>query len=290
MLHIVEENYYNMNYFDELTTLLNIEQNFDREQYELLLLKSSLNERKLKGVTWFPIQIKSDEIGRGDYLTITLTKTNQIEEEHRFRFGMPVALFSNHDPQVDRQEGLISYVSRDTMKIAFRVDELPDWSRRGKLGVDLLFDENSYKEMHDALRKAQDLRSDLHKGRLIREIIGEEQVKDYEKETYYDDAALNQSQNEAIALVLSSSPISIIHGPPGTGKTTTLIKAVAALLKKEKKQILIVAPSNTAVDVLTERLDAVGVLVTRIGNPVKISEHLQELSLDAQVDQHPANK
>lgn len=290
MLHIVEENYYNMNYFDELTTLLNIEQNFDREQYELLLLKSSLNERKLKGVTWFPIQIKSDEIGRGDYLTITLTKTNQMEEEHRFRFGMPVALFSNHDPQVDRQEGLISYVSRDTMKIAFRVDELPDWSRRGKLGVDLLFDENSYKEMHDALRKAKDLRSDLHKGRLIREIIGEEQVKDYEKETYYDDAALNQSQNEAIALVLSSSPISIIHGPPGTGKTTTLIKAVAALLKKEKKQILIVAPSNTAVDVLTERLDAVGVLVTRIGNPVKISEHLQELSLDAQVDQHPANK
>lgn len=290
MLHIVEENYYNMNYFDELTTLLNIEQNFDREQYELLLLKSSLNERKLKGLTWFPIQIKSDEIGRGDYLTITLTKTNQIEEEHRFRFGMPVALFSNHDPQVDRQEGLISYVSRDTMKIAFRVDELPDWSRRGKLGVDLLFDENSYKEMHDTLRKAKDLRSDLHKGRLIREIIGEEQVKDYEKETYYDDAALNQSQNEAIALVLSSSPISIIHGPPGTGKTTTLIKAVAALLKKEKKQILIVAPSNTAVDVLTERLDAVGVLVTRIGNPVKISEHLQELSLDAQVDQHPANK
>ncbi|SJN51552.1 putative helicase [Sphingobacterium faecium PCAi_F2.5] len=290
LLHIVEENYYNMNYFDELTTLLNIEQNFDREQYELLLLKSSLNERKLKGLTWFPIQIKSDEIGRGDYLTITLTKTNQIEEEHRFRFGMPVALFSNHDPQVDRQEGLISYVSRDTMKIAFRVDELPDWSRRGKLGVDLLFDENSYKEMHDALRKAKDLRSDLHKGRLIREIIGEEQVKDYEKETYYDDAALNQSQNEAIALVLSSSPISIIHGPPGTGKTTTLIKAVAALLKKEKKQILIVAPSNTAVDVLTERLDAVGVLVTRIGNPVKISEHLQELSLDAQVDQHPANK
>lgn len=290
MLHIVEENYYNMNYFDELTTLLNIEQNFDREQYELLLLKSSLNERKLKGVTWFPIQIKSDEIGRGDYLTITLTKTNQMEEEHRFRFGMPVALFSNHDPQVDRQEGLISYVSRDTMKIAFRVDELPDWSRRGKLGVDLLFDENSYKEMHGALRKAKDLRSDLHKGRLIREIIGEEQVKDYEKETYYDDAALNQSQNEAIALVLSSSPISIIHGPPGTGKTTTLIKAVAALLKKEKKQILIVAPSNTAVDVLTERLDAVGVLVTRIGNPVKISEHLQELSLDAQVDQHPANK
>jgi len=279
-----------MNYFDELKTLLNIEQDFDREQYETLLLKSSLNERKLKGVTWFPIQIKGEEMGRGDYLTITLSKTNNQEDEHRFRFGMPVALFSNHDPLVDRAEGLISFVNRDTMKIALRVDELPDWTRRGKLGVDLLFDENSYKEMHEALRKAKELRLDLNEGRLIREIIGEEELKGYKKEINYDNGTLNQSQNEAIAHILSENPISIIHGPPGTGKTTTLVKAVQALLKKENKQILIVAPSNTAVDVLTERLDAAGVLVTRIGNPVKISEHLQELALDAQVDQHPANK
>lgn len=279
-----------MNYFDELKTLLNIEQDFDREQYETLLLKSSLNERKLKGVTWFPIQIKGEEMGRGDYLTITLSKTNNQEDEHRFRFGMPVALFSNHDPLVDRAEGLISFVNRDTMKIALRVDELPDWTRRGKLGVDLLFDENSYKEMHEALRKAKEQRLDLNEGRLIREIIGEEELKGYKKEINYDNGTLNQSQNEAIVHILSENPISIIHGPPGTGKTTTLVKAVQALLKKENKQILIVAPSNTAVDVLTERLDAAGVLVTRIGNPVKISEHLQELALDAQVDQHPANK
>lgn len=279
-----------MNYFDELTTLLNIEQNFDREQYEVLLLKSNLNERKLKGVTWFPIQIKSDEMGRGDYLTITLSKTNNQEDEHRFRFGMPVVLFSNHDPQADRLEGLIAYVNRDTMKIAFRVDELPDWTKRGKLGVDLLFDENSYKEMHEAIRKAKELRLDLNRGKLIRAITGEEQLGDYKREIHYADPNLNQSQNEAIVHVLSANPISIIHGPPGTGKTTTLIKAVQALLKRENKQILIVAPSNTAVDVLTERLDASGVLVTRIGNPVKISEHLQALALDAQVEQHPANK
>lgn len=278
-----------MNYFDELIELLNIEQKFDREQYDFLLLKSNLSERKLKGVTWFPIQIKSDEMGRGDYLTITLSKTSNLEDEHRFRFGMPVALFSNHDPQSDRLEGLIAYVSRDTMKIALRVDELPDWTRRGKLGVDLLFDENSYKEMHDALRKAKDLRLDLDKGKLIREIIGEEQLIGYSNAIYYD-ADLNQNQNDAVAHVLSAHPISIIHGPPGTGKTTTLIKAVQALLKKENKQILIVAPSNTAVDVLTERLDAIGTVVTRIGNPVKISDHLQGLTLDAQVDQHVANK
>lgn len=279
-----------MNYFEELIVLLDTEQEFDREQYESLLLKSSLNERKQKGVTWFPIQIKGDEMGRGDYLTITLGKTNDLDEPHRFRFGMPVVLFSNHDPRLDRLEGLISYVSRDTMKIALRVDELPDWTRNGKLGVDLLFDENSYKEMHDALKTAKDLRLDLQKGKFIRAIIGEDELIAYPKNACDNDASLNQSQHEAISHILSDNPISIVHGPPGTGKTTTLIKAVQALLKKENKQILIVAPSNTAVDVLTERLDAIGVLVTRIGNPVKVSDHLQQLTLDAQVDLHPANK
>ncbi|UIR54484.1 AAA domain-containing protein [Sphingobacterium sp. SRCM116780] len=279
-----------MNYFDELIALLNIEHQYDREQYEQLLLRSNLNERRLKGVTWFPIQIKNSEMGRGDYLTITLSKTNFLEDEHKFRFGMPVSLFSNYDPNTDRLGGLISYVSRDTMKISFRVDELPDWTRNGKLGVDLLFDENSYKEMNQALMNAKEFLLDPYKGRFIREIIGEENIDDHQKQVEYHHTGLNDSQNKAIQHVLSSPTISIVHGPPGTGKTTTLIKAVEALLKKENKQMLIVAPSNTAVDVLTERLDAVGILVTRIGNPVKISDHLQELTLDAQVDKHPANK
>ncbi|GGH23683.1 DUF2075 domain-containing protein [Sphingobacterium alkalisoli] len=279
-----------MNYFDELTALLNEEKYYDKAQHESLILKSNLNERRAQGVTWFPVSITNSELGRGDYVTITLTKTNNLEENHRFRFGMPVSLFSNYAPSDDRIDGIISFVSRDIMRISFRVDELPEWSRRGKLGVDLLFDENSYREMQDALCQAKELRTDVKQGKLIRQLIGEESLWHDQVHVAYEHPELNASQNNAIQHILSSCPLAIVHGPPGTGKTTTLIRAVQALLKQEAKQILFVAPSNTAVDVLTERLDAIGISVVRIGNPVKVSDHLQELTLDAKVEKHNANK
>ncbi|MGO1243441.1 MAG: AAA domain-containing protein [Sphingobacterium sp.] len=281
-----------MEYFEELTSLLDQEQHYDRAQYETLLLKSSLQERRAQGMTWFPISIGESELGRGDYLTISVNKVNNLQEGDKFRFGMPVSLFSNHDPEYDRIDGIIAFVRGNTMRISFRVDELPDWSRRGKLGVDLLFDENAYREMHDALRKAKELKSAGQQGALIRQLVGEQVLPAaaLQQELNYTNENCNASQNSAIQHILSERPLSILHGPPGTGKTTTLIKGIAALLKQEKRQILVVAPSNIAVDVLTERLDAAGLSVVRIGNPVKVSSHLQELTLDAQMETHRANK
>ncbi|WP_240199627.1 AAA domain-containing protein [Sphingobacterium siyangense] len=282
--------YYTMNYFDELITLLQEEQQFDRLQHENLLLKSSLNERRMQGVTWFPIQITDTELGRGDYLSVNLNRTNHYEVEHKFRFGMPVCLFSNHDPDRDRIEGIISSINRDGMRISFRVDELPEWSRRGKLGVDLLFDEYSYREMFNALEKGKELSRDAKQGSFVRRLIGEEVIPTESIGKFFEHPNLNTGQNKAIQQLLEASTVALLHGPPGTGKTTTLIQAVSALLKQYNKQVLVVAPSNTAVDLLTERLDAAGIAVTRIGNPVKVSEHLQELTLDAKIDRHPANK
>ncbi|QRY60777.1 AAA family ATPase [Sphingobacterium siyangense] len=279
-----------MNYFDELITLLQEEQQFDRLQHENLLLKSSLNERRMQGVTWFPIQITDTELGRGDYLSVNLNRTNHYEVEHKFRFGMPVCLFSNHDPDRDRIEGIISSINRDGMRISFRVDELPEWSRRGKLGVDLLFDEYSYREMFNALEKGKELSRDAKQGSFVRRLIGEEVIPTESIGKFFEHPNLNTGQNKAIQQLLEASTVALLHGPPGTGKTTTLIQAVSALLKQYNKQVLVVAPSNTAVDLLTERLDAAGIAVTRIGNPVKVSEHLQELTLDAKIDRHPANK
>lgn len=279
-----------MNYFDELITLLHEEQQYDKVQHEALLLKSSLNERRMQGVTWFPIQITDSELGRGDYLSVSLKKTNHLDVDHRFRFGMPVSLFSNHDPNADRIDGIISSVNKESMRISFLVDELPDWSRRGKLGVDLLFDEYSYREMANALRQAKELATDPRQGKLIRKLIGGEQLYTGEKDTFFEHPDLNVSQNSAVQQVLTTTDIALLHGPPGTGKTTTLIRAIAALSKSNNKQILVVAPSNTAVDLLTERLDAAGIAVTRIGNPVKVSEHLQELTLNSRIDRHSANK
>ena len=279
-----------MNYFDELITLLREEQQFDRSQHETLLLKSSLNERRMQGVTWFPIQITDTELGRGDYLSVSLNRTNHYEVDHKFRFGMPVSLFSNHDPERDRIDGTISSINRDGMRISFRVDELPEWSRRGKLGIDLLFDEYSYREMFNALQRGNDLSKDQKQGGFVRRLIGEELIPMESNEQFFAHPNLNVSQNNAVQKILEANTLALLHGPPGTGKTTTLIQAVKALLKQHNKQVLVVAPSNTAVDLLTERLDAAGVVVTRIGNPVKVSDHLQELTLDAKIDRHASNK
>lgn len=279
-----------MGYFEALQDLLQEEQHFDKTQHEDLLFKRSLHERKSSGVTWYPVAITQSEMGRGDYLTITVNRTTHLDEGHKFRFGMPVSLFSNHDASEDRINGTISFVNRETMRISFRSDELPDWSRRGKLGVDLLFDENSYKEMNTALCTAKELAENTKEGGFVRQLIRKDSFVFKTSDAIYQDSNLNASQNQAISNILASNPLTILHGPPGTGKTTTLIQAVKALLKQSKKQILIVAPSNTAVDVLTERLDAEGVAVVRMGNAVKVSDHLQNLTLDAKIQEHQANK
>ncbi len=287
---LVQFGYPSMNYFDELITLLREEQQFDRLQHETLLLKSSLNERRMQGVTWFPVQIIDMELGRGDYLSVSLNRTNHYDIDHKFRFGMPVSLFSNHNPEHDRIDGIISSINREGMRISFRVDELPEWSRKGKLGIDLLFDEYSYREMFNALQKGRELSQDTKQGGFVRKLIGAELIPIKSNEAFFAHPNLNVSQNKAVQQILEADTLALLHGPPGTGKTTTLIQAVKALLKKHSKQLLVVAASNTAVDLLTERLDAAGVTVVRIGNPVKVSEHLQELTLDAKIDSHAANK
>lgn len=277
-----------MDYFKNLMDLLQLELAYDRQHHRSLLLEQGVNARKSLGISWYPVQITNSEMGRGDYLTITINKTTDLENGHKFRFGMPVSLFSNHDPQEDRISGTIAFVSQHLMRVSFRTEDLPDWSRRGKLGIDLLFDENSYREMNSALVEAESRSKDGSNGQLIRQLIGVESISSSLRPVFYENMTLNPSQNNAVRQVLTQGPLTILHGPPGTGKTTTLIRAIYELIQRTGQQVLVVAPSNTAVDVLSERLDLMGLQVLRIGNPVKISDHLLGLTLDEKANKHPA--
>lgn len=277
-----------MDYFKNLAGLLQIELSHDRAEHELLLSGRSTSDRKSLGMTWYPVQISDSGLGRGDYLQVTFNKTNDFENSHRFRFGMPVALFSNYDSQQDRIHGVITFVNKHQMRVSFRTEELPEWGRKGKLGIDLMFDENSYREMNSAMKDAEILANDPVKGSLVRKLIGLESLSHTEELDHsFEDTALNSSQNQAVQQILSGGDLTILHGPPGTGKTTTLIKAITALLNNSGQQLLIVAPSNTAVDVLAERLDRLGVNVLRIGNPVRVSDRLQDLTLEEKSSKHP---
>ncbi|WP_345947546.1 AAA domain-containing protein [Mucilaginibacter sp. PAMB04274] len=279
-----------MDYFKKLLTLLNIERDDDRKAYLKLTETSSATDRRANGLTWYPIAIRGTELSHGDYLTVEVERTTHQEITHQLRFGASAALFSNHDPKNNRVEGTIAYVGRDRLKITLLTDELPDWSRDGKLGIDLLFDENSYKEMQDALKTADALSDKQTDFRLIQVLTGQKPPSFLNRAGYTSTVSLNGSQNKAVDQIIDAQDLCIVHGPPGTGKTTTLVQAIKTLIAQEGEQVLVVAPSNTAVDLLSEKLAAEGLRVLRIGNPVRVSDRLTALTLDEQIANHPHMK
>ncbi|MET1055398.1 MAG: AAA domain-containing protein [Pedobacter sp.] len=279
-----------MEYFKKLLDLLKTEKEEDQNAYLKLTESATVAERRANGLTWYPVAIRGSEMSRGDYLTVELERTSHQDINHQLRFGAAAVLFSNHDSKTDRLEGVISHSSGNKLKITLRTDELPDWSRDGKLGVDVLFDNNSYDEMQNALKTAAARLEQKEEGRLVRILTGASSAS-FNAETFtYVMPGLNTMQQQAVDQIMSASDLAIVHGPPGTGKTTTLVQAIKALIKRDQQQILVVAPSNTAVDLLSEKLADEGLNVLRVGNPARVSERLMSLTLDSKMAGHHSMK
>jgi len=279
-----------MRYFKDLQRLLQLEREEDRRSFEQMVRSVPLNDRRANGSSWFPVAIREAEVGYGDYLTIEVERTSHRDILHQFRFGATVALFSNHDAPADRVEGTITHIRADRMRIALRTDELPDWTRQGRLGIDLVFDENSYLEMDRALERAAGRMEKKEEGRLARVLAGAQPPAFAEAFGFSPLPELNTQQNEAVQKILEAEDLAIVHGPPGTGKTTTLVQAIRLLVQRGEGPVLVTAPSNAAVDLLSERLDACGLMVVRIGNPARVSERLLSLTLDDRMAEHPQMK
>lgn len=275
-----------MNYFSKLLDLLKTEREEDQQSYQKLSETLSVSERRANGLTWYPIAIRDTEMSRGDYLTVEVERTTHQDVAHQLRFGVSAVLFSNHDRKQDYVEGTISFQSGNRLKITLRTDELPEWSRNGKLGIDLLFDDTSYDEMQNALKQA-DAKAEE---RLVQVLTGGKKPDFHTGTPSFPIAKLNASQQAAVDKILSANDLAIVHGPPGTGKTTTLVQAIKAMIKQDHKQILVVAPSNTAVDLLSEKLSDEGLNVLRVGNPARVSERLMSLTLDSRVSEHSSMK
>ena len=268
-----------MDYFKKLQDLLKTERNDDRDAYLKLTASTSVNDRRSAGLCWYPVSITGTEPSRGDYLNVEIERRSHQDIAHQLRFGSPAVLFSNHDPKNDRVEGVISFQNGDRLKINLFTEELPDWSRDGKLGIELLFDDYSYDDMQIALKLAASMPED----RRIKVLTGVTSPT-FENEKNLLLNNLNESQQQAVKKILSANDLAIVHGPPGTGKTTTLVQAIKIMAANE--QVLVVAPSNTAVDLLSEKLASEGLNVLRIGNPARVSERLMDLTLDSQMAAH----
>ena len=279
-----------MEYFSRLLQLLQMEQEEDLRTYQKLTSSSSVADRRGYGLSWYPVAIRGSEMSRGDYLSVEFERTTHHDLSHQLRFGMPAALFSNHDPHKDRLEGIISYVGGNKLKLTLKTDELPDWANDGKLGIDLLFDNNSYDEMKKAIKMAAAPDEQHNSASLIKILTGE-RSPGFQTPAYLPIIdSLNSSQQQAVHNILSAQELAIVHGPPGTGKTTTLVQAIKALIHQNHQQVLVVAPSNTAVDLLSEKLAAQGLKVIRVGNPARVSAELMSLTLDHHISGHPMMK
>jgi superfamily I DNA and/or RNA helicase len=183
--------------------------------------------------------------------------------------------------------GIVSRVLDDKISIMLNRDDPPDWLDEGKIGLNLLFDESTYDEMERTLEKLIE-NKDEEVERFI-EIFHGELEPIFEGQSEKNFFHLNQSQNNAVARILSARDISLVHGPPGTGKTTTVVQSIAAELENEK-QVLVCAPSNAAVDIIVEKLDELNINVLRLGHPARVTDKVINHTLDVQLSQHQDSK
>lgn len=245
-----------------------------------------LVKRVAKGYSWYPLQVTETGYGIGGRPVVTVVREG--EESHQFRSGTSINLFTTqplaNGPQ---RAGVIHYVKKNTMKIVLGGEDLPDWLNSGGVGVDLMFDERTYVEMDRALQILETVAG----GRIaeLRDVIMGVRPAEYRP---VDESAvahlghLNDSQRLAVREILGSDHLSLIHGPPGTGKTTTLVAAVGELVKTEGR-VLFCTPSNSAADLVTLRLAQMGLSVVRTGNISRVEEDVLRHTLDIQIAGHP---
>jgi superfamily I DNA and/or RNA helicase len=249
----------------------------------------SPEQRRTKGLAWYPLNVVQQGYTIGERAFVVVERTQGKGQEHQFRSGKTVRFYTQqagvHNPE---RNGVIYYVDKDKMRIILNTRDLPDWMSFGQLAVDILFDERTYLEMEKAMQRV----ISAPKGRLqeLRAVfLGLKQPQFLPIEHPIKLIELNPSQNHAVNQILAAQDVVVIHGPPGTGKTTTLVQAIKLLAEREKT-VLVTAPSNTAVDLLSEKLAAQDLRVVRIGNISRVDESILRHTLEFQISQHPESK
>lgn len=278
-------------FLNQQISLVEEERQEERRQYRDRFLNTPLDVRKAKGITWYPIDPGKVEIGLGDRLIVEIDKPETAENSGIFQTGSVVTLWSNADPSAKRPPsvgGVVIRAKSDSLKLALDCEDEPDWLDEGKVGLDLSYDERTYNEMDKALRAVLAAKGD--RTALLRDVLLGQKAPE-NKQRHHDIVLpyLNESQNEALNGIARAEDLAIVHGPPGTGKTHTLIHAISHTLKSEK-QVLVCAASNLAVDLLVEKLAAAGINVVRVGHPARISNAVLQNSLDVRVAIHRQHK
>jgi len=271
---------------EKLLSLLEIEKKEDLRQYREMVLRRTLQERVERGISWYPVSLKGVYVGTGEKIVLELERAGNGKTSNALQVGSTVRVFGmRSDQEVGRNSGVISWVKRNQMMIVLGTETFPDWVHGAKVGVDLDFDDTTYREMSKAVNKVLEAGKQERITELRDILIGNKKPSFHRWNVHYHNPVLNPSQNRAVQRALEALDVAVIHGPPGTGKTTTLVQAIKETLNREH-QVLICAPSNTAVDLLVLKCEAEGMSVVRLGNPARVDEKLHQLTLDGAISSH----
>ena len=260
----------------------------EKETYRQQTEQMGLQRKVKRGDAWWPVKMGKSYYNSLNQLVVEVHRQGDDEEiEHNFEFGKPVCFFSMTGEKARwfNFTATVSYVDGDRMVVAVPDNgHIIDVQGAENVGVQLFFDETSYKTMFEALDRV--IRA---KGRLgyLRDLFYTPAMK---AETFSFAALhfpyLNPTQEDAVNKVLRAKDVAIVHGPPGTGKTTTLVEAIYETLRREN-QVLVCAQSNMAVDWISEKLVDRGINVLRIGNPTRVNDKMLSFTYERRFESHP---
>lgn len=277
---------------EELTKLLDllaIERRENYEYFKQLMQSLSIEQRIEKGYCWFPLNIIKTGYTIGDRAYLVVERTKHLSTPHKFRAGKMINFFSKkervHYPE---RTGTIDYVDKNKMRLLLNTKDLPYWTKFGELGVEMMFDVRTFEAMEVATKTV--IKASGNRLAELRDILlGYRQAQSISSLSTFDLPQLNAAQQQAVAQIVATPDIAIVHGPPGTGKTTTLTYAIKQLCQTERA-VLVTAPSNAAVDLLTERLAALELNVVRIGNISRVDDSILQHTLEVKISNHPESK
>ena len=282
--------------------LLQMEYEEEKKAFQQQTEAMGVMRRVKRGDAWLPLRVGRDYYNSLNQRCVEVFRTSDEDIDHNFEFGRPVQFFKVSMGPMSPMGPIrpispmspmspigptctISFVDGDRMVIAvpdtFSVASLQ--LTDSQLGIQLFFDETSYRLMFEALERTM-----RAKGRLgyLRDLF----YSQAKAETYSFQPLtfpyLNQTQEYAVNQVLRAKDVAIVHGPPGTGKTTTLVEAIYETLRREN-QVLVCAQSNMAVDWISEKLVDRGLNVLRIGNPTRVDDKMLSFTYERRFEAHP---
>ena len=279
-------------------TLLQLEYYTEKEAFRKLTEQMGMKRKVKRGDAWFPLQVGKSFYNSLNQTAIEVFRTSDQDIEHNFEFGRPVMFFmvkkmgknENQGRKVQSIKyfsftGTVSYVDGDRMVITVP-DSAPllDLQQSTEpIGVQLSFDETSYKLMFEALDRV--MKAKNNRLAYLRDLFYSHQKAGRFSFEPMKFPWLNPTQERAVNEVLWAKDVAIVHGPPGTGKTTTLVEAINETLMRES-QVLVCAQSNMAVDWISEKLVDRGINVLRIGNPTRVNDKMLGFTYERRFESH----